>query len=42
MLNHNWSQSGVQSIPIGKVFDARLGPGTQDEKLQHCMYHNIY
>lgn len=30
MLNHNWSQSGVQSIPIGKVFDARLGPGTQD------------
>ena len=30
MLNHNWSQSGVQSIPIGRVFDARLGPGTQD------------
>lgn len=30
MLNHNWSQLGVQSIPIGKVFDARLGPGTQD------------
>lgn len=30
MLNHNWSQIGVQSIPIGKVFDARIGPGTQD------------
>lgn len=30
MLNHNWSQLGVQSIPIGKVFDARIGPGTQD------------
>lgn len=30
MLNHNWSQEGVQSIPIGKVFDARIGEGTQD------------
>lgn len=30
MLNHNWSQSGVQSIPIGKVFDARIGTGTQE------------
>lgn len=30
MLNHNWSQLGVQSIPIGKVFDGRLGAGTQD------------
>lgn len=30
MLNHNWSQMGVQSIPIGKVFDARLGAGTQE------------
>lgn len=30
MLNHNWSQFGVQSIPIGKVFDARLGAGTQE------------
>ena len=30
MLNHNWSQIGVQSIPIGKVFDGRIGPGTQD------------
>lgn len=30
MLNHNWSQLGVQSIPIGKVFDARLAGGTQE------------
>ena len=30
MLNHNWSQEGVQSIPIGKVFDARIGEGTQE------------
>ena len=30
MLNHNWSQDGVQSIPIGKVFDARIGAGTQE------------
>lgn len=30
MLNHNWSQFGVQSIPIGKVFDARIGEGTQE------------
>lgn len=30
MLNHNWSQIGVQSIPIGKVFDARIGAGTQE------------
>ena len=30
MLNHNWSQTGVQSIPIGKVFDARIDRGTQD------------
>lgn len=30
MLNHNWSQTGVQSIPIGKVFDGRIGEGTQD------------
>ena len=29
MLNHNWSQSGVQSIPIGKVFDARLDASSQ-------------
>lgn len=29
MLNHNWSQLGVQSIPIGKVFDARIAGGTQ-------------
>ena len=30
MLNHNWSQLGVQSIPIGKVFDARISTGTQE------------
>lgn len=30
MLNHNWGQLGVQSIPIGKVFDARIGAGTQE------------
>lgn len=30
MLNHNWSQLGVQSIPIGKVFDARIGGPSQD------------
>lgn len=30
MLNHNWSQLGVQSIPIGKVFDARIAGGTQE------------
>lgn len=30
MLNHNWSQLGVQSIPIGKVFDGRIAGGTQE------------
>ena len=30
MLNHNWSQLGVQSVPIGKVFDARIGESSQD------------
>lgn len=30
MLNHNWSQIGVQSIPIGKVFDARIDSSSQD------------
>jgi hypothetical protein len=30
MLNHNWSQLGVQSIPIGKVFDGRIAEGSQD------------
>lgn len=29
MLNHNWSQLGVQSIPIGKVFDARIEGSSQ-------------
>ncbi len=32
MLNHNWSQTGVQSIPIGKVFDGRIaGPSQEGE-----------
>ena len=30
MLNHNWSQFGVQSIPIGKVFDGRIDSSSQD------------
>lgn len=30
MLNHNWSQLGVQSIPIGKVFDARIDGSSQN------------
>lgn len=30
MLNHNWSQTGVQCIPIGKVFDARIEGSSQD------------
>lgn len=30
MLNHNWSQKGVQSIPIGKVFDARIDGSSQN------------
>lgn len=30
MLNHNWSQIGVQSIPIGKVFDGRIAEGSQE------------
>ena len=30
MLNHNWSQAGVQSIPIGKVFDGRIDTSSQD------------
>lgn len=30
MLNHNWSQIGVQSIPIGKVFDARISVSSQE------------
>lgn len=30
MLNHNWSQLGVQSIPIGKVFDARIDSSSQE------------
>lgn len=30
MLNHNWSQLGVQSIPIGKVFDGRIAGSSQE------------
>jgi len=30
MINHNWNQLGVQSIPIGKVFDARIGGPSQE------------
>lgn len=30
MLNHNWSQLGVQSIPIGKVFDGRIDNSSQE------------
>ncbi len=30
MLNHNWSQLGVQSIPVGKVFDARIDGASQE------------
>lgn len=30
MLNHNWSQTGVQSIPIGKVFDGRIASSSQE------------
>ena len=30
MLNHNWSQIGVQSIPIGKVFDGRIASSSQE------------
>lgn len=30
MLNHNWSQTGVQSIPIGKVFDGRIDSSSQE------------
>ena len=30
MLNHNWSQAGVQSIPIGRVFDSRIAESSQE------------
>ena len=30
MINHNWGQLGVQAIPIGKVFDARIGESSQE------------
>ena len=41
MLNHNWSQIGVQSIPIGKVFDARIGEGTQEGETE-ALYTTQY
>lgn len=34
MLNHNWGQLGVQSIPIGKVFDSDIRAGTQEGETQ--------
>lgn len=34
MLNHNEGQLGVQSIPIGRVFDGRIGEGTQTGETQ--------
>ena len=34
MLNHNEGQLGVQSIPIGRVFDGRIGDGTQADETQ--------
>ena len=30
MLNHNWGQLGVQSIPVGKVFDSRIDGSSQE------------
>ena len=41
MLNHNEGQVGVQSIPIGKVFDARIGEGTQPGETQ-ALYTTQY
>ena len=34
MLNHNWGQMGVQSIPIGKVFDGEIRGGSQKGETQ--------
>lgn len=34
MLNHNEGQLGVQSIPIGRVFDGRIAEGTQEGETQ--------
>lgn len=41
MLNHNEGQEGVQSIPIGKVFDSRIEQGTQDGE-QNSLYLTQY
>lgn len=41
MLNHNEGQTGVQSIPIGKVFDSRIGPGTQSGE-ENALYLTQY
>lgn len=41
MLNHNEGQLGVQSIPIGKVFDSRIEQGTQDGE-QNALYLTQY
>ena len=41
MLNHNEGQLGVQSIPIGKVFDSRIGPGTQEGE-ENALYLTQY
>ena len=30
MINHNWGQSGVQAIPVGKVFDSRIDGSSQE------------
>lgn len=41
MLNHNEGQLGVQAIPIGKVFDSRIGPGTQEGE-ENALYLTHY
>ena len=41
MLNHNEGQLGVQSIPIGKVFDARIETGTQSGE-ENALYLTQY
>ena len=41
MLNHNEGQLGVQSIPIGRVFDGRIGEGTQEGETQ-ALYTTQY
>ena len=41
MVNHNWGQLGVQAIPIGKVFDARIGESSQEGETE-CLYTTQY